>query len=238
MGVLSVLKVVVLRYFFGACIMLSALAGGFLLSLRYAPLVDFSALQFYSPGKPSIMLDCHGKEWGRFQLDRRTPVSMDAIPQVLVHAFVAAEDWKFFQHKGISLRGIIRSMLVNVSQGRVAQGASTITQQLVKLLFFDTKRTFKRKIKEQILALLVEQQFTKDHILELYLNHVYFGSGIYGVEAAAQRFWATPVKNVSLAQAALLAAVVCSPGHYSPVFYPLSAQQRRNIILGRLIISL
>lgn len=211
-----------------------ALIGGFWVSLKHAPLVDFSILQHYAPGKPSVLLDCHGKEWGRFQFDKRTPVSMDVIPQVLVNAFVAAEDWKFFQHKGISFRGIIRSAVVNLLQARVVQGASTITQQLVKLLFFDTQRTFKRKIKEQILALLVEQQFTKDHILELYLNHVYFGSGVYGVEAAAQRFWAIPVKNISLAQAALLAAVVCSPGHYSPVFYPLSAQQRRNIILGKM----
>lgn len=227
-------KTFLLKTFFVTSVASCALLGGFFLSLKHAPLVDFSVLQYYSPGKPSVLLDCHGKEWGRFQLDRRTPVSMDVIPQVLVQAFIAAEDWKFFQHKGISFRGIVRSLLVNVSQGRVVQGASTITQQLVKLLFFDTQRTFKRKIKEQILALLVEQQFTKDHILELYLNHVYFGSGLYGVEAAAQRFWSIPVKNISLAQAALLAAVVCSPGHYSPVFYPLSAQQRRNIVLGKM----
>ncbi len=196
--------------------------------------MDFSVLQQYAPGKPSVLLDCHGKQWGQFQLDKRTPVSMDGIPTTVVKAFVAAEDWKFFEHNGISLKGIARSVVVNMTQGRVVQGASTITQQLVKLLFFDTQRTFKRKIKEQLLALLVEQQFTKDHILEMYLNHVYFGAGVYGVQAAAQRFWGVSVDRVTIAQAALLAAVVCSPGHYSPLFYPLSAQQRRNVVLGKM----
>jgi membrane carboxypeptidase/penicillin-binding protein len=152
-------------------------------------LVDFSALEQYQPGRPSVVLDIQGNQWCTFQLDRRNPVALATIAPCVIHAFIAAEDWKFFEHSGISFRAIVRSTLVNLYHRKIVQGASTITQQLVKLLFFDSKRTFKRKIKEQLYALLVERQFTKEQILETYLNHVYFGCGIYGVEAAAQRFF-------------------------------------------------
>ena len=119
----------------------------------------------------------------------RDPINYDQMPLHLVQAFISAEDWKFFDHHGLSWKGIIRSLLVNMYYGRKVQGASTITQQLVRLLFFDSKVTFTRKIKEQFYALLVEQQFSKQQILEAYLNHGYFGCGIYGVQAASQRFW-------------------------------------------------
>jgi len=197
--------------------------------------VDFSVLEQYDPGRPSILLDDVGKEWARFQLDRRQPVPLVNLPQHLVDAFIAAEDWKFFKHSGISFKGIIRSTLVNLYHGRIVQGASTITQQLVKLLFFDSQRTFKRKVKEQLYSLLVERQFTKEQILETYLNHVYFGCGIYGVEAAAQRFWNKPVNLLTVEESALLAATVRSPGHYCPLWFPLSAEQRRNVILHQML---
>lgn len=196
--------------------------------------VDFSVLEQYDPGRPSILLDDEGVEWGRFQLDRRQPVLLKNLPEHLKNAFIAAEDWKFFKHSGISFKGIIRSTLVNLYHGRIVQGASTITQQLVKLLFFDSQRTFKRKVKEQVYSLLVERQFTKEQILETYLNHVYFGSGIYGVEAAAQRFWSKPVCDLTVEESALLAATVRSPGHYCPLWFPLSAEHRRNVILHQM----
>ncbi len=196
--------------------------------------VDFSVLERYDPGKPTLLLDDEGNEWARFQLDRRQPVPYSQFPQHLINAFVAAEDWKFFKHSGISFKGIIRSTVVNISRGGIVQGASTITQQLVKLLFFDSKRTFKRKLHEQFYSLLVEQQFTKQQILETYLNHVYFGHGIYGVEAAAQRFWGISTSELSLVQSALLAGMVRSPGRYSPIRCPLSAQERRNVVLNQM----
>jgi len=194
--------------------------------------VNFEPLAHYNPGHPSILLDDEGKEWARFQLDRREPIPLDRMPLHLCNAFIAAEDWQFFSHAGISWKGIARSIFVNVVHGKKLQGASTITQQLVKLLFFYSKKTFSRKIKEQIYALLVERQFTKEQILETYLNHVYFGSGIYGVEAASQRFWGKNASQLTLAESATLAAIIRSPGQYSPILYPLSAQRRRNIILG------
>ncbi len=193
--------------------------------------VDFSPLAHYNPGHPSILLDDQGNEWGRFQLDRREPIPLDAMPLHVRNAFIAAEDWDFFKHGGISYKGIIRSLLVNLRCGRKKQGASTITQQLVKLLFFDSAKTYKRKIKEQIYAVLVEKQFTKEQILETYLNHVYFGFGIYGVEAASQRFWGKHAAQLSIDESATLAAIIRSPGHYCPITLPDAAKKRRNIIL-------
>ena len=194
--------------------------------------VNFERLAHYDPGHPSILLDDQGKEWARFQLDRREPIALSQMPQHLIKAFIAAEDWQFFSHAGISWKGIIRSLVVNLAQGRKVQGASTITQQLVKLLFFDSKKTFKRKIKEQIYAILAERQCTKEQILETYLNHVYFGFGIYGVEAASQRFWGKHASELNLDESATLAAIIRSPGQYCPIINPLSTQRRRNIILN------
>ncbi len=196
--------------------------------------VDFSALERYQTNKPSIVLDADGIEWTRFQLDRREPISYDQMPKHLVQAFIAAEDWKFFSHHGLSIKGIIRSLLVNLYYGRKVQGASTITQQLVRLIFFDAKKTFTRKLKEQVYALLIEQQFTKEQILEAYLNHAYFGCGIYGVEAASQRFWLIHARELSIDQAATLAGIVQLPEGYCPLVYPLSAQKRRDIVLGNM----
>jgi penicillin-binding protein 1A len=194
--------------------------------------IDFSALEQYASGTPSIVLDIHGVEWARFQLDRRDPITLHQMPPHLINAFIAIEDWNFFTHSGLSWKGIIRSVLYNLYYGRKVQGASTITQQLVRLLFFDTSKTFVRKIKEQLYALLVEQRFSKEQILQTYLNHVYFGCGIYGVEAASQRFWKKSAIELTLAEAATLAGIVRSPGNYCPLLYPLSAQKRRNVVLN------
>lgn len=221
------------RTFIVSFLSASLFLGGVFCIFNRAP-VDFSVLEQYDPGQPSLLLDDEGEEWGRFQLDRRKPIAMNTLPKHVINAFVAAEDWCFFQHWGVSLKGIIRSAFVNLYHGRIVQGASTITQQLVKLLFFDSKRTFKRKIQEQLFSLLVEAQFTKEQILETYLNHVYFGAGIYGVEAAAQRFWNISAKDLTVEQAALIACIVRSPGHYCPLWFPLSAKRQRNVILGQM----
>ncbi len=201
---------------------------------HHSPL-DFSVLEQYDPGKPSLILDDEGNEWARFQVDRRLPVPLSKMPSHLINAFIAAEDWHFFTHSGISFKGIIRSLLVNLYYGKFAQGASTITQQLVKLLFFDMKKTVTRKIKEQVYSILVERQFTKEQILEMYLNHVCFGCGIYGVEAAAQRFWNKSVCDLTIEESAVLAAIVRSPTNYCPLSYPLSSERRRNVVLGQML---
>jgi len=194
--------------------------------------IDFSALEQYNPGKPSIVLDDEDQEWTRFEIDKRAPIQLKQVPPHLINAFLAAEDHHFFDHGGISIKGSIRSALVNITHGRIVQGASTITQQLVKLLFFNAQRTFKRKIKEQIFALLVEQQFTKEQILETYLNHIYLGCGIYGIEAAAQRFWGKHACDVTIDEAAILAGIVRSPENYCPFNNPQATIKRRNTVLN------
>jgi len=193
--------------------------------------IDFSVLQQDVAGKPSVLLDEQGNVWGSFQSDRRKYVMLESMPDYLIQAFLVTEDRDFFKHPGISFRGIVRSMLVNVYCGKKVQGASTITQQLVKLLFFHSAKTFNRKIKEQLYAILVERQWSKEQILESYLNNVYFGYGIYGVQAAAQRFWGKDICDVSIEQAAVLASVMRSPKYYSPIHAPDAVLKRRNMIL-------
>lgn len=217
---------------------LSALAGAFVLGLlafiSHEGVLDFSPLERSVSARPTIVLDDKGVEWTRFQLDRRDPIPYTAMPKHLVDAFVAAEDWDFFSHKGISFKGIVRSTLVNLYHRRIVQGASTITQQLVKLLFFDGQRTFKRKIKEQLYALLIEQRYSKEYIMQLYLNNVYFGLGIYGVEAASHTFWGKSASELTVDEAAVLAGIVRSPGSYCPLLHPENSIKRRNAVLVKM----
>ncbi|MCX5923022.1 MAG: PBP1A family penicillin-binding protein [Candidatus Dependentiae bacterium] len=193
--------------------------------------IDFSTLQQDVAGKPSLLLDENGNTWGSFQSDRREYVMLESMPEYLIQAFLVTEDRDFFKHPGISFRGIVRSMIVNLYRGKKVQGASTITQQLVKLLFFHSAKTFDRKIKEQLYAILVERQWSKEQILESYLNNVYFGYGIYGVQAAAQRFWGKDIGDVTVEQAAVLASVMRSPKFYSPIHAQEKVIKRRNMIL-------
>jgi len=222
------------QFIFTVMVIMSAFFCGALFFVVQNHTVDFSILSHYNAGQPSLLLDDEGNVWGKFQLDRRDPVDGARLPQHLINAFIAAEDWDFFRHNGISWKGIVRSIAVNIYHGRKAQGASTITQQLVKLLFFDSQKTFTRKIKEQLYAVVVERQLTKEQILHTYLNHVCFGCGIYGVEAASQRFWAKHAHEISMDQAATLAGIIRSPARYCPLVYPLSAQKRRDVILGKM----
>ena len=193
--------------------------------------IDFTRLEHKRRVLPSVVLDDAGNELCRFAFDKRTRITYDQIPEVVVRAFVAAEDHAFFAHIGISVKGIIRSALVNLYYRRVVQGASTITQQVARLLFLSHERTFWRKANEVFLAFQLERHLTKEQILELYLNNVYFGRGIYGIEAASQRFWGKSVTDVSLVEAATLAAVAKSARYYSPLNAPLTARLRRNTVL-------
>lgn len=218
-------------YIFSFCGILFALLCGVGAYLATHNWVDLSALEQASGNRPTVLLDDKGHEWARFQLDRREPIPLSAVPHNLIQAFLATEDHAFFDHYGISLRGIARSIVVNIIKGRKVQGASTITQQLVRLLFLNYERTFIRKTKEQLLSIIVEYQFTKEQILEAYLNNIYFGSDIYGVQAAAERFWGISAHELTPHQSAVLAAIVRSPNHYCPLFNPQAAVQRRDLVL-------
>ncbi len=211
---------------------LCALVGGSFVYLVNHDLGSIGIQRSYEYHKPSIVLDSEEKEFARFELDRRSYTTFDQIPKILVQAFVAAEDHAFFSHIGLSFKGIIRSFLVNLYHRRVVQGASTITQQVARLIFLSQERTFLRKFRELIVALQIERSYSKEYIFELYLNNVYFGRGIYGVDAACQRFWKKSVQDITLDEAAILAAVAKSARFYSPLNAPLTAKKRRNTILN------
>lgn len=214
---------------------LTGLLGAFLFVTQYQ-VIDFSALDEYQQSIPTILLDDQGVEWARFCKDKRDPITYQDVPIAVIQAFVAAEDWQFFNHGGISFRGILRSLCVNLYYGKKMQGASTITQQLVKLLFLDSKKTFSRKIKEQLYAILIEYSYTKEQILQAYLNNIYFGCGIYGIEAAAQRFWAKHAVDLTVQEAAVLAGIVQCPNKYCPLIAPLTCERRRNQIFSKMVV--
>ncbi len=159
-------------------------------------------------------------------------VSIKELPPYLPRAFVAIEDRRFYQHFGVDPVGILRAIGQNLTRRGVAQGGSTLTQQLAKNLFLTQERTASRKIQEAILALWLEHKYTKDEILELYLNRVYFGAGAYGVEAAAQRYFGRPAKDVSLAQAAMLGGLVQAPSRLAPNRNLPAAQARAAQVLA------
>lgn len=165
----------------------------------------------------------------------RTRVSLSGISSHIVNATLAAEDDQFYEHHGLDFRGILRGTILKPLTGQRAQGGSTITQQLIKNAILTPERTLRRKVKEAVLALELEQRFSKDQILEMYLNDIPYGSLAYGVEAASQQFFGVPAKDVSLAQAATLAALPQAPSYYSPYgshFEDLKARQ--EYILGRM----
>jgi penicillin-binding protein 1A len=159
-------------------------------------------------------------------------VSLKELPPYLPKAFVAIEDRRFYDHFGIDPVGITRAMVRNITSRGVAQGGSTLTQQLAKNLFLTQERTASRKIQEAILALWLERNYSKDQLLELYLNRVYFGAGAYGIEAAAQRYYGKSARQVSLPEAAVLAGLVQAPSRLAPNRNPEAAQNRAELVLA------
>ena len=161
-------------------------------------------------------------------------VELEEIPDTLIQAIIATEDKNFYHHAGYDMFGLARSILANVMAGRVVQGASTITQQLSRILFLNNERTFNRKIKEFVIAARIEKSISKDQILEMYLNNVYLGSGAYGVEGAAQIYFNKSVKQLSLPEIALIAGLPQAPSVYSPFNDIKKAEKRRNQVLKRM----
>src|ERR1043165_1148175 len=158
-------------------------------------------------------------------------VPLRELPPYLPKAFLAIEDRRFYSHYGVDPFGIVRAVAANVLHRGVSQGGSTLTQQLAKNLFLTQERTMQRKLQEVILGLWLERKYSKDEILDLYLNRVYFGSGAYGVEAAAQRYFGKSAKSVTIAEAAMLAGLVKSPSPLAPNRNPEGAEQRAQIVL-------
>jgi len=164
--------------------------------------------------------------------DSGVSATLKELPRYVPQAFIAIEDRRFYSHLGIDPMGIMRATVANVLHRGVAQGGSTITQQLAKNLFLTQERTLTRKVQEAVLALWLERKFSKNEILDLYLNRVYFGAGAYGIEAAAQRYFNKHARTLSLAEAAMLAGLVKSPSRLAPTRNPGGAERRAQIVLG------
>jgi 1A family penicillin-binding protein len=193
------------------------------------------ALEEYTPSVGSRVFADDDEFLTEFQAEKRIFVPLQQIPPALRNAIIAVEDSRFYSHFGVDVRGIVRAAYANFRHGRVVEGGSTITQQLAKVLFLTPDRSFSRKVKEALLALELEKRYSKDRLLELYLNQIYMGHGAYGVEAAARMYFGKSVQDLTLPEAAMLAALPRSPGNYSPFERPELAQRRRAIVVGRLL---
>jgi len=188
----------------------------------------------YRPPLATAFYDINKKLIAELYIEKRIFVSIDKIPNHVQKAFIAIEDDKFYKHWGISFRGTLRATIANLLAGRIVEGGSTITQQLAKVLFLTQKRTITRKLKELLLSLHLETNYSKQEILEMYLNHIYFGHGIYGIEAAARSYFGKPAAALTLSEAATLAGILRNPSQYSPFVNISRAVHRRNVVLSRM----
>ena len=185
------------------------------------------------PSASSQIYDVHGNLITTVHSsENRLPIPLKDVPKDLQNAFVATEDSRFYTHHGIDPIGILRAVWVNIVHSGVSEGGSTITQQLARNAFLSQDRTFKRKISEALLALKIEQHYTKDEILEMYMNQIYFGQGAYGVQSASHVYFGKDASQLTLAQAALIAGLPQSPNYYSPFNDLEASKKRQSVVLG------
>ena len=191
-------------------------------------------LQTIEPAIKTLVFAADGDTLREFYRQNRVPVALDEVPVHLVRGVLATEDRGFYDHYGITLRGFARAMIVNLREGRRAQGGSTLTMQLARSLFLHHRKEWTRKIREVLLALQIERTYTKDEILEMYLNTIYFGPA-YGVEAAAQAYFDKSVRDLAPAESTMLAGILNNPGYYSPYRHLDRAYQRRAVVLANMV---
>jgi len=209
----------------------SALFGIFVLS---SDLPSVEKLKDWKPPEATLIYDYKGRVFGDVAIQRRYYVPLKDIPPYVRQAFISAEDRNFYRHFGIDPVAVLRALIANLREREITQGASTITQQLARNLFLTPERSFKRKLKEMLLAIKIERTFSKDKILEMYLNYIYLGQGAYGVEAASRIYFGKHVKDLTLDEAALLAGLPKAPTKYNPFRNPEKVKERRNYVLQRM----
>lgn len=206
--------------------------GSYLVYRHYsADLPDLTDVTNYRPALVNEIYSSDGQLVGKFGYAKRKLIDVDYVPKYLVDAFIAVEDRRFFEHKGLDPRAVLRALIQNFRQGDIVEGGSTITQQVAKNLILTSERTFTRKIKEAILSYRIEKNLSKDEILYLYLNHIYLASGIYGVEAASNSYFGKSSKDLSVAEAALLAGIPRRPEKYSPKKNLRASLERQKLVL-------
>ena len=194
-----------------------------------------TALENFEPVQGSKIFDDSDELITEFHVERRIFVPLAQIPQALKEAIIATEDARFYSHFGVDPMGIARAVYQNFRHGRIVEGGSTITQQLAKVLFLTPDKSLDRKLKEAVLAVELERRYPKDRLLEMYLNQIYFGHGAFGVEAASRTFFGKSVKDLSIAESALLAGLPKAPSTYSPFEHPEAAKRRRATVLARMV---
>ena len=227
-----------LRIFLVTSLLLLCIGTGTVLGVLWQVTRDlptFDSFQDYQPSLVSRVYADNGELIGQFFIERRLYTPFDEIPQALTQAVIAVEDTRFLEHPGLDIVGIARAAWTNLKKGGRFQGASTITQQLARALFLSPERTYTRKIKELVLAIKMEWVLTKDQILEMYLNQIYFGHGAYGIAAATLTYFDKGVNELSLPEAAFLAGLPKAPNTYSPYRNPDLAKSRKELVLHRMV---
>jgi penicillin-binding protein 1A len=229
----SWLRIILVCSLILGCIGAGTVMGVLWVATRDLP--TFDSFQDYQPSLVSRVYADNGEIIGQFYIERRLYTPIDQIPKALTQAVIAVEDTRFLEHPGLDIVGIGRAAWTNLKKGGRFQGASTITQQLARALFLTPERTYTRKIKELILAIKMEWVLTKDQILEMYLNQIYFGHGAYGIAAATLTYFDKSVTELSLPEAAFLAGLPKAPNTYSPYRNPDRAKSRKELVLHRMI---
>ncbi len=227
-----------LRLFYGVVIAFSLLAGLFIGGAYFyftRDLPQISSLRDYRPPIITTVYSDDNRKIAEFFRQRRIMLPLSNIPRMLIDAFVAAEDARFYKHEGIDFVSIVRAFLKNIEAGSIIQGGSTITQQVAKSFFLSPQRSYARKTREAVLAYRIDKALSKEEILFLYLNQIYLGHGAYGVGAAAENYFGKPASELNLAECALLAGLPQAPSRYSPFVDPEQAKQRQIYVLNRMI---
>lgn len=221
LSVKQVLVLLVLSVFLGICGYMLILFGGKLVVTEEDLILDATTTIETEEGK--IIAELYN--------ENRTIVSIEQIPKHVQEAFIAIEDRRFYDHAGVDFQSVARAVYRDIIAFAKVEGASTITQQLAKNLFLNNDKTWMRKTKEVMAAIYLEREFSKKHIFEMYLNEIYFGAGVYGLEEAAQLYFSKSVEELTLTEGALLAGLAKAPNGYSPIKYPEKALKRRNVVL-------
>lgn len=221
-------------YILGVMAFILILGVSILMRRVFSDLPSVDKLSEYTPLLTTFVYDINGNVITEYSVERRSFLTLDKIPLDLQNALIAMEDNDFFKHWGISVKGILRAVSRDILHRKVKQGGSTITQQLSKLIFLKPERTVSRKIKEIFIALQIEKNFSKQEILQMYFNQIYFGGGVYGVQTASKIYFGKDVENLTLSESALLIGIIPAPERYSPFVNPELARRRRNLVLLRM----
>ena len=229
-GLGAVMIVLILSFIF-----LAVAASSFLYYVLLKELPSVAALKDYRPSIATRVYDDNNELIDEFFLEDRKIIRYQDIPKVVVQAFVAAEDARFFSHRGFDMQSISRAFFKNLAAGRIVQGGSTITQQVAKSMFLSSEKSYIRKIREAVLAYKIDRYLTKEEILALYLNQIYLGHGTYGIEAASQGYFGKSARQLTLSEASLLAGLPKAPSSYSPFLYMDKARQRQTYVLDRML---